>query len=106
MEIDINVAKVGDKVKFAEEKQRYTIQARNERFIICTKPFNPQKTVLYSIIDLKDNVRGPDNMLFGGGYETREECEENLEGLVSGEYGMEVSYRRRIELNIENISSK
>lgn len=73
--------KVGDKIWFKNERQGYTVQARDERFIICTKPFNLQKTVLYTIIDLQDHIRGPDNMWCGPGYETRFECEENLKGL-------------------------
>lgn len=98
--------KVGDKIKFAEDKQRYTIQACDERFLICTKPFNPKKTVLYTIVDLKENIRGPDNLVFCMGYETREDCEENLKRLQEGApddvYGeMKVSHRQRIELNIE-----
>ncbi len=48
---------VGTKVKFPNEKQRYTVQASNVRFAVCTKPFNAQKTVLYSIIDFWDDTR-------------------------------------------------
>lgn len=32
--------KVGDKIKFAEEKQRYTVKAVSGRYLIYTKPFN------------------------------------------------------------------
>lgn len=52
---------VKDKIKFKSEKQRYTIQACDESFIIATKPFNAKKTFLYTIIDLKNNQRGADN---------------------------------------------
>ena len=44
--------KVGDKVYVPNEKQPYRVKARDERYIICTKPFNLKHTVLYFIIDL------------------------------------------------------
>lgn len=31
---------VGDKVYFPNEKKPYRVRARDERFIICTKPIN------------------------------------------------------------------
>ncbi len=95
--------KVGDKIKFVGEKQRFTVQALNERFVICTKPFNLKKTVFYSIIDLKENVRGRDNLVFGfwDGYESKQSCELALEELKKGE--MEVSRRNRVPLKIEKI---
>lgn len=94
--------KVGDKVKFEEERQAYTVQARNERFIICTKPFNVRKTTLYTIIDLERGVRGRDNLIFGMGYETPEQIQDNMERLARGD--MEVSYRNFIDLRVERIT--
>ena len=91
----------GDKVKFAEEKQRYVVQASNEQFAICTKPFNLKKTVLYSVIDLKKQIRGTENLIFGMGAETKEDCQEMLKRLTSGE--AEVSHRNHIYLNIERV---
>lgn len=91
--------KIGDKIKFSTEKQRYTIQARNERYIICTKPFNAKKTVLYTIIDMERYCRGEDSLIFHRGYETQEECQENLQHLINGE--MEVTYRNVIKLDVE-----
>ena len=92
---------VGDKIKFRSEKQRYTVQACDDRFVICTKPFNPKKTVLYTVIDLSRNIRGTENLIFGMGAETKELCEEMLIRLQSGE--TEVSHRNRIDLDIESI---
>lgn len=90
---------VGDKVYVPKEKRPFRIRARDERFIICTKPFNPQRTVRYFIVDLKERVRGPDNMVFCSGYETDEDCAERLKELQSGE--IEVSWRRHIDLDID-----
>lgn len=90
---------VGDKVYIPNEKRPYTVQARNERYIICTKPFAVRHTVLYFIVDLVERRRGPDNMIFCAGYETPEDCIERLQELKQGE--MEVSHRRGIPLDID-----
>ena len=89
--------KVGDKVYFMEEKRPYTVRACDERYLICTKPFNLQHTVQYTIVDLKEGIRGADNYWRWGGYDdytTDEGCRNVLENLNSGE--VEISYRNRI----------
>lgn len=94
--------KVGDKIKFAEEKQRYTVQACNERYLICTKPFNPKKTYLYTMVDLKEDIRGTDGYIFQIlDYNTKKDAGEYLKELISGHH--EISHRHRIKLNIERI---
>lgn len=90
---------VGDKVFVAKEKRPYRVRVRDDRYIICTKPFNPKHTVLYFIVDLKRKMRGPDNMIFCSGYETDEHCAERLKELQNGM--IEVSMRRGISLDIE-----
>jgi len=50
--------KVGEKVKFCTEVQRYTIQALDERYLIMSKPFNARETYLYTVVDLDNNERG------------------------------------------------
>jgi len=95
------VLSIGKKIKFSREKKPYYIRAMNDRFIICTKPFNLQKTVLYTIIDLQKNIRGTENLIFCMGFETDEDCNEALERLTNGE--TEVSHRNRIELDIEYV---
>lgn len=90
---------VGDKVYVPKEKRPYRVRARDERYIICTKPYNPQRTVRYFIIDLKERVRGPDNMVFCSGYESDEDCAERLKELQSGE--IEVSLRQHVDLDID-----
>lgn len=91
--------KVGDKVYIPIEKNPYTVKARDDRYIICTKPYNPQRTVLYFIIDLVEKFRAPDDMVFCSGYETDEQCEERLKELQSGKIGM--SRRRGVPLDID-----
>ena len=92
--------KVGDKVKFKSEKQKYTVKATSNRFLICTKPYNPKKTVIYIIIDLKRLVRGANDRVFNPyDYMIQEDIDECLDDLVSGEIG--VSHRNCVKLDIE-----
>lgn len=67
---------VGDSVYIPGHKRPFRVKCRDDRFIICTKPFNIQKTVIYFIIDLKEKRRGPDNMVFCSVYENDEQCRE------------------------------
>lgn len=97
--------KVGDKIYVGGEKKPYTVRARDGRYIIATKPFNPRHTVLYFIIDLVRGVRGPDNMIFCSGYETDEDIAERLKELQDG--AIEVSYRRSVpSIMVQSISTK
>ena len=91
--------KVGDRVYIPTDKRPYTVKARDDRYIICTKPFAARHTVLYFIIDLVDKWRAPDNMIFCSGYETDEQCQERLRELQAGE--IELSRRRGIPLDID-----
>lgn len=90
---------IGDKVYIPSEKRPYTVKARDDRYIICTKPFNLQNTVFYFIIDLVEKWRAPDNMVFCFGYETDEDCLERLKDLQEGT--IELSRRRGLPLDIE-----
>ncbi len=76
---------VGARIYFVEEKAPYRVKARSDRFLVCTKPFNPRKTVLYTIVDLEEGVRGPENLVFGFGAETDEQCREMIERLEGRE---------------------
>lgn len=91
----------GSKVWFREEVRPYTVKASNDRYAICTKPFNLKKTVLYTIVDLKEGVRGSDDLIFCMGYETQDEINNALKRLKDGE--MEISHRNRVELRIERV---
>lgn len=90
---------VGDKVYIPDHKRPFKVVCRDDRFIICTKPFNVYRTVIYFIIDLVRNQRGPDNMVFCSGYETEEQCLARLKELQEGT--IEVSYRHGITLDLE-----
>ncbi len=105
----------GAKIKFAEEKQMFYVRASNVAFAVCTKPLNMikrlgggkyrhEKTVLYTVIDWHEGVRGTENLIFGMGAETDKDCQEMLERLTDGE--SEVSHRNRVKLNIEKVILK
>jgi len=97
--------KVGDKIKFVEEKKPYTIKACNERYLVCTKPFNLKHTVLYTIVDLQEGIRGTNWFVFNiYNYMVDSDCKQCLEELISGE--CEISHRNCIKLNIEKINTK
>jgi hypothetical protein len=99
--------KVGDKIKFKKEKQRYTIRACDERFIIATKPFNARKTYFYVIVDLVEKIRGSDNYHCRFNYENNEEANKALQ-LLNDDLKKEqyidafyISSRNRVKLDIE-----
>lgn len=86
---------VGSKLWFNGKKQGYTVKASNRFYSICTKPMNAKKTVLYTIVDWYNQVRGTENLIFGMGAETDEQCQEMLERLTNAESN--ISHR-----NIDN----
>jgi hypothetical protein len=90
---------VGDKVYTPFEQNPYTVRARDDRYIICTRPH--RNTVLYFIIDLKRKWRAPDNMVFCSGYETNEDCQERLRELQCGELGLSQRMGIRLDINVE-----
>jgi len=94
--------KVGDKIKFIPEKQKYIVKAKSDRYIICTKPFNLKKTVLYTIIDLQRFVRGTNNMIFNPyDYSIQEDIDKCLVDLDYHNNGIEVTHRNCIKLDVE-----
>jgi len=88
---------VGMKVKLRNFKQRFTVRAAGWRYAVCTKPFNAQRTTIYTIIDFDEGVRGTENLVFGCGAETDQDCVEMLARLESGE--TKVSSRNRLKFN-------
>ena len=91
-------AQIGDRLYVSGEVKPYTVRARDERYIIATKPCNIHHTVLYFIIDLVKGLRGPDNMIFCSGYETQEQIDNRLQQLQNGD--IEVSMRRSVKTSM------
>jgi hypothetical protein len=96
--------RVGDRVRFRDETYRvwWTVRAVSPdgRWAILTKPDNLRHSVLYTIVDFDDGVRGPDN--YGGlGYETPEQIADAMERFVTGD--AEVSVRYDVPLHIVEV---
>ena len=92
---------VGDMIYVPDEAKPYRVKARDDRYIICTKPYNPKHTVRYFIIDLEEMRRGPDNMVFCSGYETDEQCQERLLELQRGEIKVSQRYGIMLDIDVE-----
>ena len=88
---------VGNRILFAEERRPYRIRAIGKRYAVCTKPFNPKHTVLYTVVDFQKQIRGTEDAVFGMGAETDAQCREMLARLESGQSG--ISHRNRVRLN-------
>lgn len=56
---------VGQKIWMDGEKRPYTVQGVRGRFVLATKPFNPQRTYFYTLIDTEKRIRGALNSVFG-----------------------------------------
>jgi hypothetical protein len=95
--------KPGMKIWFKEEKRSYTIRACNERYLVCTKPYNFRKeTVIYSMVDLWEGIRGRDGYVFSPySYYTQEDCDAYLKELINGEAS--VSRRGCLDVHIVKV---
>jgi len=69
-----------------------------------------EDTFCYTIVDLKENIRGADNHYCKFYYDKQEECEEALRELSTKEdkysYKLEISRRNRVDLKIKEDISK
>lgn len=99
--IDLAPLKKGDKIWFEGERLGYTVQARDKRYLVCTKPFNPRRTVLYCIVDSVKNIRGPEGLVFGFGAETPHQCLQMLRRVSTGH--TDISYRRAAPLKVVKV---
>lgn len=79
------------------QKRRFTVMARDERFVILSKFFIKDKSI-YTIVDLKEQWMGPDNLVFEAyDFTTTLEAEKVLGDLETGE--IEISTRRGISFD-------
>lgn len=92
----------GTLVYFSTDVKPFKVRACDDRFAICTKPFNLKKTYFYTIIDLDADRRGPDDRIFHCYDLTKDrECTLMLRHLQRGK--IELSQRRGRGLDILRI---
>jgi hypothetical protein len=97
--------RLGSRIWFPYQKRPYKVAAMNERFMICMKPFNLEKTYLYTIISFEEQVRGTHNMIFNCyDFATPSHLRKCLIDLTKGE--LKVSHRNRVDLSITRIETK
>lgn len=98
--------KIGQKVFFKEEKAGYTVKAVSERYAILTKPY--KSTVIYTILDLKEKIRGTNNLVFNiYDYKKQEDidkCMEDLNRDILDADAARLSTRNHIPIKITMIT--
>lgn len=99
MQNKIKSPPLGSLVYVAEETRPYRVHARDERYAVCTK--SHFGTVLYFVLDTEAKIRGTENLIFGLGAETDEQCREMLARIQTGQ--TEVSHRNRVELDVVRV---
>lgn len=97
--IDPKTLEVGQKVKFHNDHLWFTVQSRNERYVICNAI--TKKNTFHTILDLDQEIRGDDNLVFHEGYDNQGECDLRLQDFINGE--IEISHRNRVPLIIVDI---
>ena len=93
--------KIGSKILFKGQKRYWTVRACGNRFVICYR--NWRKTYYYTILDLKDCIRGADNYDSSGGYYDYkyDDLTEAMKRLHSGD--LCISMRNWTMLDIEDV---
>jgi hypothetical protein len=120
---------VRDKVRLGHgglDRWWWTVQAVSDNFAACVHqaPFQPAGTVWYTVLDWRNGVRGPCNLIgqsWGDGSYSPQECAEmlalfeahdlvdaKLRALPPGqsleyELTLEVSYRNRVPLQVLDV---
>lgn len=116
----------GQKVYFLDEKLPYEVKATSDRYAVVSRKLNRREDAgllkykvemsayfsfteafndlkdspVYSIIDFKEEIKAPDNLIFTSvDYFDPEDCQKAIKMLESGE--MELSHRNRVDLKID-----
>jgi hypothetical protein len=94
---------VGQRVKLAggHSQRRWTVRAVTEHFAALTRQveFQPAGTNRYTVLDWRNGVRGPCNLVgqgYGDGSYSEAECAEMLARFESGDF--EVSQRNWVRI--------
>lgn len=120
------VFSVGKKVFFNGEKLPYKVMAVSKRYAVVTRPLNRREDAsllhhqvnmgaycsfteafehnkqspVYSLIDFEENIKAPDNLVFGiYDYSKESDCKKAIKDLETGE--LQLSHRNRCELSVD-----
>lgn len=71
----------GTTLQWKGQKKKFKVIARNDNFIIITRPYNPKRTYEYSILDLEYMECNHDNYYCKYNYNDVKECKDALKEL-------------------------
>ena len=118
--------KPGQKVFFTNEKLPYEVKAISDRYAVVSRKLHRREDAgllhhkvsmlayfsfteayddnkgnpVYSLLDFKENLKAPDNLIFGSyNYFNADDCENAIKDLENGT--IELSYRGRVDLSID-----
>ena len=99
----------GDKVKLNGDDRWWTVRAVSENFVACVRqaPFKKKGEVVYTVLDWRNGVRGPCNLIgqgYGDGTYSETECQEMLAEFEEDD--LEVSSRNWVRLGVYDIRRK
>lgn len=59
----------GDRVKFNDDRRAFVVRATSPNFVVCTRQadFRPKGELAYTVVDWRNGVRGPVNVIGQGG---------------------------------------
>lgn len=86
---------VGDKIYFYDEKRGFEIKARDERYLICTKPAFGK--AIYTILDSEELINSTNNYVFNPyNYLDQGNINQSLIDLENGEYELSLRHQANI----------
>lgn len=101
MAVSERYAVVSRKLNRREDAELLHYQVKMNAYLTFTEAFNANKdNPVYSLLDFKENVKAPHNLIFGDfDYFKTKDCEKAIKWLEKGK--MELSHRNRCELSID-----
>lgn len=98
----------GDRLKFDGDHRWWTVRAVSAHFAALTRQaeFRPAGVRCYTVLDWRNGVRGPCNLIgqgYGDGSYTEPECAEMLARFESGD--LEVSQRNWVPIEVTAASA-
>ncbi|WP_130806492.1 hypothetical protein [Senegalia massiliensis] len=110
MDSDLSeLVQVGSLVAFDDEDLVFEVIAKDEKFAVCTNNDLGPTTddTVYTIIDLKENIRGPHNIVFNSyDFTDVEDMNQMINDLNDSNNTIEISHRNRVELKVRWFTRK